>query len=867
MPSPGLTIVLALARRHRRGLAAIGAYLMLIALARLLIFEPGWPGRDNPGVFAVTTTVPLWMAFIYLVAIFSFGLSGDVAARQSMYPARLFALPVTTDTLAGSPMIAGSIAVATLWTAGRLAAPWPDVIAVPFIWPGLFAVVFLLWTQVLAWTGYGLPGLRIALAVLWLAAINAVVFNAVHFEVSEGVMLALLAPHVPLAWWSARRALARARRSDVPDWRGAFSWRGAAAGAARRRRPPFTSAARAQFWFEWRQHGRSLPVWVAIVLPFELALLFIAGADSPRLVTGTLAAILLTPPFLAAFTAPPVREAGGGAGLSTFAATRPLATITLAAARLKTALASTLVTWLVVFAVVPLALAGSGSWSVAVDRLRWMADGVGWPYTSITAVLVLAALMVSTWKQLVQAQTIGLAGHTWMVKASVLVRLSLLIAVVLLLDWVGNRSGIATLWSAAPWVLAGLALVKTGAAAWIATRLVPAGVLGTDRLVALAAGWLAAVLALYGVLVWLVSTPPLLPRYLPALIALFAVPVVRPAAALMTVAWSRHGGRLRHGAPHAAPGWLYGPRALALVLLLLATPGVIALGEAVAFAVSQRNNGTLISSGVAREYLLHVPVAYDGSRPVPLVISLHGAGGWPGLQRDVSGWNDLADEHGFLVVYPSAAGGRGPRVWTLGLDSGLIRDVRFIAELIDTLERRYHIDPARIYVDGLSAGGGMAFVLSCTLPDHLAAAGMVAAAHLLPWSWCPERRPIPLIAFHGTADRQTPYEGGISMGAPAPFPHIPTWIAEWAGRNRCASDPVETPVAPDVTRRAYRDCADEADVVLYTIHGGGHTWPGRSMPAWLGPSTGSLDATRETWDFFRAHRVSRADSAAGISSE
>jgi polyhydroxybutyrate depolymerase len=792
------------------------------------------------------------MAFIYLVAIFSFGLSGDVAARQSMYPARLFALPVTTGTLAGWPMLAGSMAVATLWTAARLAAPWADVIAVPFIWPGLLGVVFLLWTQVLAWTGCGLPGLRIALAVLWLAAIDAVGFNAIHYEASEGAMLALLAPHVPLAWWSARLALARARRGDVPDWRGAFSWRGAAAGRAGRRRPPFTSAARAQFWFDWRQHGRALPVWVAIVLPFELALLFIAGADLPRLVTGTLAAILLTPPFLAAFTAPPVREAGGGSGLSTFAATRPLATATLAAARLKAALASTLVTWLLVMAVVPLALAGSGSWAVAVDRLRWMADGVGWPYTSVAAALVLAALVVSTWKQLVQAQIIGLAGHTWLVKASMFVRLSLLIVIVLLLDWVGNRSGIATLWSAAPWVLAGLALLKTGAAAWIATRLVPTGVMGEGRLVALAAGWLAAVLALYGVLIWLVSTPPFLPRYLPALIALLAVPVVRPAAALMTVAWSRQGGRLRHGAPHAAPGRLHGPRALALVLLLVAAPGMLALGEAVAFAVGQRNNGTLIS-GVAREYLLHAPVAYDGSRPVPLVVSLHGAGGWPGLQRDVSGWNDLADAHGFLVVYPSADVDRGPRVWALNGGQRLITDARFIADLIARLEARYRIDPSRIYVDGLSGGGGMAFVLSCTIPDRIAAVGIVAGAHLLPWRWCPERRAIPLVAYHGTADRQTPYGGGIAMASPAPFAHIPTWIAEWAGRNRCAPDPVDTQVASDVTRRAYRDCADEAPVVLYTIHGGGHTWPGRAMPAWLGPSTGNLDATRETWDFFRAH--------------
>ena len=59
----------------------------------------------------------------------------------------------------------------------------------------------------------------------------------------------------------------------------------------------------------------------------------------------------------------------------------------------------------------------------------------------------------------------------------------------------------------------------------------------------------------------------------------------------------------------------------------------------------------------------------------------------------------------------------------MGGEPGLTRDVRFISELIDTLEAAYNIDPARIYANGLSNGGGMAFVLSCTLSDRIAAVG------------------------------------------------------------------------------------------------------------------------------------------------
>ena len=91
----------------------------------------------------------------------------------------------------------------------------------------------------------------------------------------------------------------------------------------------------------------------------------------------------------------------------------------------------------------------------------------------------------------------------------------------------------------------------------------------------------------------------------------------------------------------------------------------------------------------------------------------------------------------------------------MGREPGLARDVRFISELIDKLEAAYNIDPTRIYANGLSNGGGMAFVLSCTLSDRIAAVGMVGAAQTLPWSWCTDRRPVPMIAvsWHGRSVR------------------------------------------------------------------------------------------------------------------
>lgn len=295
--------------------------------------------------------------------------------------------------------------------------------------------------------------------------------------------------------------------------------------------------------------------------------------------------------------------------------------------------------------------------------------------------------------------------------------------------------------------------------------------------------------------------------------------------------------------------------AIGAVLVLIGLPVVLALVEAVSFYALNRSNGSIVSSGLKREYLLYVPKSYNRTRPTPLVISMHGGAMWPAAQKETSQWNRVADEHGFIVVYPSGVSGRGPRVWRAGGGPGLMRDVRFISELIDTLGARFNIDPTKVYANGLSNGGGMAFALSCTLSDRIAAVGMVATAIFLPWSSCTDRTAVPMIAFQGTADRAVPYHGGKSWVAPNVFPDIPAWTKSWAERNRCAPHPIDSAVAADVTRRAYTNCADDAAVVLYTVRDEGHTWPGgKPLPEWfVGTTSNSIDATSQMWAFFREH--------------
>jgi polyhydroxybutyrate depolymerase len=241
---------------------------------------------------------------------------------------------------------------------------------------------------------------------------------------------------------------------------------------------------------------------------------------------------------------------------------------------------------------------------------------------------------------------------------------------------------------------------------------------------------------------------------------------------------------------------------------------------------------------------------------------MHGGAMWPAQQMHLSRWNQVADENGFLVVYPS--GTRFPRRWsTFEPGPGLERDVGFISELIDTLESTYNIDPRRIYANGLSNGGGMAFVLSCALSDRIAAVGLVAPAQTLPPGWCANAPPVALVAFQGDADRFVSLGGGPMADPinpdPPVFPATRDWVTGWAQRNRCDPNPVESELAADVSRLEYTNCVDDAAVVLFTIHGGGHTWPGgESLPEWsVGPTSRSVDATRQMWTFFSAHPLPR----------
>jgi len=291
---------------------------------------------------------------------------------------------------------------------------------------------------------------------------------------------------------------------------------------------------------------------------------------------------------------------------------------------------------------------------------------------------------------------------------------------------------------------------------------------------------------------------------------------------------------------------------IGVLLIVIGLPVAFVVTAFTWFSMMGETNGTIVSSGETRKYLLYVPKTYDRSKPTPLVISLHPAASRPAAEMEISRWNVLADEHGFIVVYP--AGTEVPRVWPMGRRS-LGLDIRFISDLIDKLEAEYSINPNRIYADGMSNGGGMAFALSCRLSDRIAAVGAVAAAQTLEWDRCGDSRPVATVAFHGTADRFAPYQGGSSPISPDLFPSIRDWAGRAARRNQCKGDPSDTRITASVRRLAYTNCAENADVILYTVEGGGHTWPGgKPLPEWIvGRTTREINASSVMWEFFVQH--------------
>lgn len=238
---------------------------------------------------------------------------------------------------------------------------------------------------------------------------------------------------------------------------------------------------------------------------------------------------------------------------------------------------------------------------------------------------------------------------------------------------------------------------------------------------------------------------------------------------------------------------------------------------------------------------------------VPLIFNLPGHGETALQQERYSLYSVLADQANFLVVYPQGTiGPDGKLGWaSYGKNDPSINDVLFFSDLLTRLQQDLCVDAQRIYVMGISNGGGMSNVLACQMAGRITAFAPVAAAIYAIPGGCHPSRPVPYLEFHGTSDPLVHYDGST---IPHFLPVMQT-MQDWAALDGCGSSPTTFFQKADVTGLQWTSCQGGVMVQHYRIDGGGHTWPGALISTGLGATTRTISATNLSWEFFQQYRL------------
>jgi polyhydroxybutyrate depolymerase len=292
-------------------------------------------------------------------------------------------------------------------------------------------------------------------------------------------------------------------------------------------------------------------------------------------------------------------------------------------------------------------------------------------------------------------------------------------------------------------------------------------------------------------------------------------------------------------------------------------------------ATAGTTNQLLAAAGDDGAYVQEIPTSYSPVKPMPVIFDLHGYGESASLQASLTALGAYGESHGFITITPQVS--YPVPMWDTTLGS---KDLAFFGDLMKRVDATLCIDLNRQDVAGYSDGAFMTSSIACQFAGKIAAVAPVAGIEAP--SGCHPSRPVPVVAFHGTADQFVPYNGGLGPAAlklPAPDgsgktlgeelpanssqrkgPSVPDETAKWAKRNGCASKPTQRAVTSDVTLIAY-SCPKGNNVELYRVTGGGHAWPGsvlsKSITSVIGKVTFTISANKIIWNFFQAHPLAR----------
>lgn len=300
--------------------------------------------------------------------------------------------------------------------------------------------------------------------------------------------------------------------------------------------------------------------------------------------------------------------------------------------------------------------------------------------------------------------------------------------------------------------------------------------------------------------------------------------------------------------------------------------------DGAATAVGQSGKGCTVPAGTSQVDVeldgvtypvrVHVPDADGRAGARPMVLNLHPSNGNAETISEYNQFDLTADSEDFITVAPNgalpAADPNPDQVWFWNVPgvpttageyppADARDDVQFLTAVIDTMVGLRCADPRRVYATGFSGGARMASAYACARPDKVAAIAPVAGLRAgrpspddpsaVELQSCLPDRSVPVITFHGDADTVNPYEGNTDK----------RWgyttqlaVQSWARMNGCQTGPSVEPVTEHVTAETYTTCRGGADVVLYKVAGGSHSWPGGNG----GDATQEVSATELIWEFF-----------------
>lgn len=304
------------------------------------------------------------------------------------------------------------------------------------------------------------------------------------------------------------------------------------------------------------------------------------------------------------------------------------------------------------------------------------------------------------------------------------------------------------------------------------------------------------------------------------------------------------------------------------VLYRAITAGLLAI-VAVASAAPQQGSGpgdysfSLRHDGLERRYRVHVPPGYAASKPVAVLVALHGGGGTMDYQANDEryGLISKSDSAGFIAVFPNGTSRfrRGNlATWNAGNCCGHARDadvddVGFIREVVKDVSRRWNVDPQRVFVTGMSNGALMAYRLACEAPDVFRAIAAVAGTDNT--RQCSPARPVSVLHIHAKNDTHVLFNGGAGpdtrrLSTVTEFTSVPATVSKWVRLDGCPAAPERVLEKPGAYCDLYAPCRGETRVQLCVTDTGGHSWPGGTKPRASEPPSQAISADDVMWAFF-----------------